>query len=78
MDSLINLIAVQITETATDPYLDAWNNNGSENANNCAWYFGTIKKSGLTKYTEVVGASKFFIQTNWDLGSTPQKCRNGY
>lgn len=43
VDGLINVIAHEITETSTDPDFDGWyDSNGQENADKCAWNFGTM------------------------------------
>jgi len=42
-DGMANLIAHEFEESVTDPQLDAWwqNGTGQENADLCAWMFGT-------------------------------------
>lgn len=42
VDGMINIIAHEITETSSDPLLDAWYDvTGDENADKCAWTFGS-------------------------------------
>ena len=48
----------ELSEMLTDPQLDAWyDSKGAENADKCAWTFGS---SLLT-----VGTSSYKIQGNW-------------
>jgi len=66
-DSMASLIAHELTETVTDPELNAWyDSRGLENGDKCAWSFGAVTKlpSGA-KYNMVLGNRKFLIQQNW-------------
>eukprot|EP00884_Botryococcus_braunii_P019678 jgi/Botrbrau1/6394/Bobra.49_1s0012.1 len=45
-DRMANIIVHELTETATDPYVDAWYQTGGkgyENADICAWQYGSTK-----------------------------------
>lgn len=67
VDAMASVIAHELEETATDPQLNAWfDSRGYENADKCAWTFGTT--STLTngaKYNVTLGGLKFYIQRNW-------------
>ena len=53
-------------ETITDPFLNAWYDSvGSENADKCAWTFGTTSTVGTAKYNVTLGSIKYLIQQNW-------------
>lgn len=79
MDSMISTIAHEIAETAADPNTDCWiDRKDQENADFCQGVYGTRMYDGPRLYNEVVGSEKYLIQTNWDIGSSPQRCRNGY
>lgn len=42
VDAMVSVIAHELEESATDPLLNAWYDaNGSENADKCAWTFGS-------------------------------------
>lgn len=45
VDGMVSVIAHELEETNTDPYLNAWyDSNGSEDADKCAWTFGSNQK----------------------------------
>ena len=42
VDAMVSVIAHELEESVTDPLLNAWyDSNGSENADKCAWTFGS-------------------------------------
>ena len=64
---MVSVIAHELEETNTDPDLNAWyDRRGYENADKCAWTFGTQSQlpSGAA-YNVSFGSSKFLIQQNW-------------
>jgi hypothetical protein len=76
-DSMINVVGHELAEVTSDPNLNAWFDDfGWENADKCAWQFGTVSKG--TKYNvngvynEVAGSRKYMIQMNWGLTPTQQ------
>lgn len=48
---MVSVIAHELTETATDPNLNAWWSltTGYENADICAWTYGTVSKNRAGK-----------------------------
>jgi hypothetical protein len=66
-DPTVNTLAHEIEEAATDPHLNAWwDNRGYENADKCAWTWGTlITASNGAKYNMTIGGKNFLIQQNW-------------
>ncbi|MGH9593901.1 MAG: hypothetical protein ACRD5L_12480, partial [Bryobacteraceae bacterium] len=41
-DAMVSIVAHELEESATDPQLNAWyDSSGNENADKCAWTFGT-------------------------------------
>ena len=68
-DTQVNLIAHELTETTTDPLGNAWYDAvGRENADKCAWNFGSTSSNALSKnmkYNVVLGGKYFLVQTNW-------------
>jgi hypothetical protein len=56
-----------LEESVTDPDLNAWyDNRGSENADKCAWTFGTTyTASNGSAYNLVLGGKEYLIQRNW-------------
>jgi hypothetical protein len=79
-DSMASIISHELEEAITDPQLNAWYSNydGSENADKCAWNFGTTSTaSNGGKYNQTIGGKNFLIQQNWVIAST-QKCLQHY
>ena len=70
VDSVVNVLAHELAEAATDPYLDAWyNSNWYENADICAWNFGGRMWSGSYLYNIEVGGLRYYIQSNYNLNT---------
>ena len=66
-DAMASVIAHELEETATDPDLNAWYDTaGAENADKCAWTFGTtyLAANGA-KANMKLGGRDFYIQRNW-------------
>jgi hypothetical protein len=66
-DGMASIIAHELEEAVTDPDLNAWyDNRGQENADKCAWTFGTTTTlpSGA-KYNVTLGSRNYLIQRNW-------------
>jgi hypothetical protein len=66
-DGMASIIAHELEEAATDPDLNAWyDNRGYENADKCAWTFGTESTaSNGSKYNVTLGSRQYLIQQNW-------------
>jgi hypothetical protein len=66
-DSMANLIAHELAESVTDSDLDAWyDRRGYENADKCAWKFGTTQTgSNGAKYNVSFGGRNWLLQQNW-------------
>ncbi len=66
-DGMASIIAHELEEAATDPDLNAWyDTRGYENADKCAWTFGTeYTASNGSKYNVTLGGSNYLIQQNW-------------
>jgi len=66
-DAMASVVSHELEETATDPDLSAWwDQRGYENADKCAWTFGTTYKvpnGSLANMT--LGGLNFLIQRNW-------------
>jgi hypothetical protein len=80
IDGMINHLAHELTETATNPYVKspkAWiDQHGQENADKCGWKFGDVQYEGKAAYNYVSSSGKrFLVQQNWDWVS--KQCLSG-
>ena len=66
-DFEVNTLAHEIEEANTDPDLNAWwDRRGYENADKCAWTFGTTHTAANgAKYNMTFGGYNWLIQQNW-------------
>ena len=66
-DAMTTLIAHELSESVSDPKLNAWfDRRGMENADKCAWTFGTTKTaSNGSQYNVTFGTSNYLLQRNW-------------
>lgn len=66
-DGMANLIAHELSESVTDPDLNAWfDRRGEENADKCAWKFGTTSTaSNGSLYNVTFGTRNYLVQENW-------------
>lgn len=66
-DGMASIISHELEEAVTDPDLNAWyDNTGNENADKCAWTFGTTSTAANgSKYNVVLGGLQYLIQRNW-------------
>jgi len=66
-DGMASIIAHELEEATTDPDLNAWyDRRGEENADKCAWTFGTTSTaSNGSTYNMTLGSRNYLIQQNW-------------
>jgi hypothetical protein len=65
-DGEVSVLAHEIEETTTDMMGNAWyDNRGYENADKCAWNFGTTYNNGTGVANVKLGTKDFLIQQNW-------------
>ncbi|MBS1708319.1 MAG: hypothetical protein JSS65_06300 [Armatimonadetes bacterium] len=65
-DGMVSIIAHEVEEAATDPDLNAWYDaSGAENADKCAWTFGTTSGASGGKYNVTFGGKNYLVQQNW-------------
>jgi hypothetical protein len=77
-DAEVNTLAHELEEANTDPQLNAWYDSaGNENADKCAWNFGTTFSSGTGVASIAVGTKNFLVQQNW-LNANGGSCAQGY
>jgi hypothetical protein len=66
-DGMASIISHELEESVTDPDLNAWfDRRGAENADKCAWTFGTVSPAANgSAYNVVLGGTQYLIQRNW-------------
>lgn len=66
-DAMVSVIAHELEEAVTDPNLNAWyDNRGNENADKCAWTFGTTYTATNGSLANMkLGTRDFLVQRNW-------------
>jgi hypothetical protein len=66
-DAMSSVILHELEETVSDPDLNAWyDTRGMENADKCAWTFGTAYRTANGSLANMkLGARDFYIQRNW-------------
>ena len=66
-DGMASIIAHESEEAISDPDLNAWyDTRGAENADKCAWTFGTTSTaSNGSLYNVTLGSNKYLSQQNW-------------
>ena len=80
-DAMASVLAHELAETVTNPYGDAWyfDDNGNENADECAWQFGATFGVGTAgAHANVkLGTRYFLLQENW-VNAGGGYCAVGY
>lgn len=66
-DAMASVVAHELEESTTDPDLNAWfDQRGYENADKCAWTFGTTYSAANGSRANMhIGGLDFLIQRNW-------------
>jgi hypothetical protein len=68
-DLMASTIAHELSETVTDPDINAWGDSGGENADRCNLWFGTPPTVFTTpngaKANIMLGGRNYLIQQNW-------------
>jgi hypothetical protein len=71
-DGMVSIIAHELEESVSDPDLNAWyDSRGEENADKCAWTFGTTYSAANGSTANMkLGSRDYLIQQNWlNVGS---------
>lgn len=78
-DGMASILAHELEEAVTDPDLNAWyDTQGKENADKCAWKFGTTYTTSNGSLANMkLGARDFLIQQNW-LNASGGLCTLSY
>lgn len=69
-DGLVNMAAHELVATISDPDLNAWwtIGTGAENADQCAWKFGTLLGGSIGNgaFNQTMNGVNYLIQMNWE------------
>ena len=78
-DGMVSIIAHELSESVTDPDLNAWfDSSGEENADKCAWQFGAEFAATNGAQANVnVGTREWLIQENW-VNATKGFCAKAF
>jgi hypothetical protein len=77
-DGAASIVSHELEEATTDPDLNAWyDSQGEENADKCAWTFGTTYSSGGGVANMNLGGKDFLIQQNW-VNASGGHCAKSY
>jgi len=77
-DAEVNTLAHEIEETTTDLMGNAWYDFfGYENADKCAWNFGTTQNNGQGVWNITIGTKQFLVQQNW-INASGGGCRQSW
>ena len=77
-DAEVNTLAHEIEETTTDLMGNAWfDTRGYENADKCAWTWGTTASNGTGTYNITLGTKQFLVQQNW-VNVAPGGCAKSW
>ena len=78
-DAMASVIAHELEESTTDPLISAWYNSGTqENADLCAWTFGTTYTAANGAAANMnLGGHDYLIQRNW-LNAQGGSCQLSY
>jgi len=77
-DAMTSVVAHELVEAVSDPQINTWvDAGGNENADKCAWTFGTQSLAPNGSYYNVIASSrKYLIQQNW-IPDVPGSCGTG-
>ena len=66
-DGMVSIVAHEFEEATSDPDLNAWyDTRGNENADKCAWTFGTTYTTSNGSLANMnVGGHDYLVQQNW-------------
>ena len=71
-DSMASVLVHELEEATSDPQINAWySNNGNENADKCAWNFGSFSTNSSPSYgyNYTWNSNRFLIQQEFRIGT---------
>ena len=77
-DGMASIISHELEEATSDPNLNAWyDRRGYENADKCAWTFGSTYTANGAQANMNLGGRDFLIQQNW-VNASGGYCAKSY
>jgi len=78
-DGMVSIVAHELEESVTDPDFTGWyDRRGYENADKCAWTFGTVYQTANGASANMkLGSRDYLIQRNW-VNASGGSCAQGY
>jgi Phosphate-induced protein 1 conserved region len=77
-DAMASVMGHELEESVTDPLLNAWyDSNGNENADKCAWTFGSTYSANGAAANMLLGSRNYLIQRDW-LNANGGSCAQSY
>jgi hypothetical protein len=77
-DGAASIFAHELEEAITDPDLNAWfDSSGEENADKCAWTFGSTYSNGTGTANMKLGGRDYLIQQNW-VNASGGRCAKSF
>eukprot|EP01038_Epipyxis_sp_PR26KG_P006039 gene6039-8315_t len=74
-DVMVSVVGHELSETVSDPELNAWyDKSGYENADKCAYNYGTYLSGYTNRANVVIGTNKYLIQQNWLYAPPYNRC----
>ena len=71
-DAMVSTIAHELDESVTDPTMNGWRTAmGEENADRCAWLYGSTYKAAGAMANMKLGARQYLVQENWVNSAKP-------
>ena len=78
-DGMASVLSHELEEAVTDPDLNAWyDRRGNENADKCAWTFGSTYIANGARANMKLGVRDFLIQQNWVHVPNAGYCAKSY
>jgi len=82
-DGMVSIIAHELSEAVTDPDIATgwrfYTTDGNENADECAWTFGTEYTTGNGSLANMkLGTRDYLVQQNWVRGIPTEACAVGH
>ena len=75
-DNMASIIFHELSETVSDPLLNAWGDSKGENGDKCAWNFGYAlgRAANGALYNQKINGALYYLQQEWSNHSGSGRC----